>query len=115
MEMLIAAVAADRLHIGHPEMIGERADLADRLLEGELDLEAQAVETNDLDGVERGVGAHQHAMASCWMDHGDEADQAAGGTPEQVADAILDDHLVLAVDGAWRAGSPWSVAAGSGA
>ena len=44
MEMLIAAVAADRLHIGHPEMIGERTDLADRLLEGELDLEAQAVE-----------------------------------------------------------------------
>jgi hypothetical protein len=35
------------------------------------------------------------------MDNGDEADQAAGGTPEQVADAILDDHLVLAVDGAW--------------
>jgi len=33
MEMLIATVAADRLHIGHPEMIGERPDLADRLLD----------------------------------------------------------------------------------
>ena len=58
MEMLIATVAADRLHIGHPEMIGERTDLADRLLEGEFDLEAQAVKTNDLDRIERGVGAH---------------------------------------------------------
>src|SRR5215469_13140330 len=99
--MLIATVAVDRLHIGHPEMISERTDLADRLLEGEFDLEAQAVKTNDLDRIERGVGAHQHATASCWMDYGDEADQAAGGTPEQVADAILDDHLVLAVDRAW--------------
>ena len=35
------------------------------------------------------------------MYHGDEAHQPAGGTPQQVADPILDDHLVLAVDGAW--------------
>ena len=51
MEMLIAAVAAQRLHVEHPEMVGEGTDLAHCLLEGVLDLEAQAVETNDIDGV----------------------------------------------------------------
>ena len=38
------------------------------------------------------------AGASCGMDHGDEAHQATCWTPQQVADPILDDHLVLAVD-----------------
>ena len=55
MEMLIAAVAAQRLHVGHPEMVGEGTDLAHCLLEGVLDLEAQAVETNDIDGVKGSV------------------------------------------------------------
>ena len=41
MEMLIAAVAAPRLHVGHPEMVGEGTDLAHCLLEGVLDLEAR--------------------------------------------------------------------------
>ena len=81
MEMLIAVIAAQWLHVGHPEMIAERADLAHSLLEGELDLEAQTIETNDLDGLQGGVGAHQQASASCGMDHGDEAHQAACGTP----------------------------------
>ena len=101
MEMLIAAVAAQRLHVGHPEMVGEGTDLAHCLLEGVLDLEAQAVETNDIDGVKGSVCAHEEAGTSGGMDHGDEAHQPAGGTPQQVADPILDDHLVLAVDGAW--------------
>src|ERR1700732_4438768 len=101
MEMLIAAVAAQRLHVGHPEMVGEGTDLADRLLDGVLDLEAPAVETNDIDGVKGSVGAHEEAGTSRGMAHGDEAHQPAGGTPQQVADPILDDRLVLAVDGAW--------------
>ena len=101
MEMLIAAVAAQRLHVGHPEMVGEGTDLAHCLLEGVLDLEAQAVETNDIDGVKGSVCAHEEAGTSRGMDHGDEAHQPAGGTPQQVADPILDDHLALAVDRAW--------------
>ena len=101
MEMLIAAVAAQRPHVGHPEMVGEGTDLAHCLLEGVLDLEAQAVETNDIDGVKGNIGAHEEAGTSRGVDHGDEAHQSAGGTPQQVADPILDDHLVLAVDGAW--------------
>ena len=61
MEILIAVVAAQRLHVEHPEMVGERTDLAHCLLEGVLDLEAQAVETNDVDGVKGGIGAHEEA------------------------------------------------------
>ena len=114
MEMLIAAVAAQRLHVGHPEMVGEGTDLAHCLLEGVLDLEAQAVETNDIDGVKGSVCAHEEAGTSRGMDHGDEAHQPAGGTPQRVADPILDDHLALAVDRAWGlVGSRWRLATGS--
>ena len=60
-------------------MVGERTDLAHCLLEGVLDLEAHSIETNDVDGVEGRIGAHQEAGASCGMDHGDEAHQAACG------------------------------------
>src|SRR5277367_483159 len=61
MEVLVAAAAAQRLHVGHPEMVAERADQPHRLLERMLDLEAQAVEANDLDGRQGGVSAHQQA------------------------------------------------------
>jgi carotenoid cleavage dioxygenase-like enzyme len=81
MKMLIAVIAAQWLHVGHPKMVGERADPAHRLFEGVLDLEARTIETNDLDGLQGRVGAHQEAGASCGMDHGDEAHQAAFGTP----------------------------------
>jgi hypothetical protein len=77
MKMLIAVIAAQWLHVGHPKMVGERADPAHRLFEGVLDLEAQTIETNDLDSLQGRVGAHQEAGASCGMDHGDEAHQAS--------------------------------------
>src|SRR3954465_10772966 len=99
MKMLIAIVAAQRLHVGHPEMVGERTDLAHCLFEGVLDLEAQSVQTNDVEGVEG--SAHEEAGASYGVDHCHEAHQPAGRTPQQIADPILDDHLVLAVDGTW--------------
>src|SRR6516164_10102993 len=98
--MLVAVVAAPCLHVEHPEMIGEGAGVVHGLLEAALDLESQTVETNDVDGVEGGVRAHEEEGASCWMDDRDEAHHAAGGAPQQVADAKLDGHLVLAVDGA---------------
>ena len=47
------------------------------------------------------VCAHEEAGPPRRMDHGDEAHQPAGVTPQQVADPILYDHLLLAVDGAW--------------
>src|SRR5271165_4293079 len=67
VKMLVAIVAAQRLHVLHPEVIAERTDLAHSLLEGERDLESQAVKTNDLDGLQRGVCAHEQARTSCWM------------------------------------------------
>src|SRR3984957_20722059 len=81
MKMLIAVIAAQWLHVGHPKMVGERADPAHRLFEGVLDLEAQTIETNDLDSLQGRVGAHQEEGTSCGMDHGDEAHQGACGTP----------------------------------
>ena len=81
MEMLIAAVAAQRLHVGHPEVVGEGTDPAYCLLEGVLDLEAQAVETNDIDGVKRSVCTHEEAGTSRGMDHAlTKRTQPAGGT-----------------------------------
>ena len=70
MEVLVTAAAAQRLHVGHPEVVGERAEQPHRLLERVFDLEAQAVEANDLDGRQGSVGAHQEARASGGMDHG---------------------------------------------
>src|SRR5256885_4234044 len=51
VQMLIAVAPAKGLHVGHPEVVGERADQTHRLFEAVLDLEAQAIEANDLDGV----------------------------------------------------------------
>ena len=55
MQMLIAVAPLQRLHRLHPKRIGEGTEDMDGLLEGELDLKAQAIQTNDLDGVQREV------------------------------------------------------------
>src|SRR3954465_7476847 len=86
MKMLIAIVAAQRLHVCHPEMVGERADLAHCLFEGVLDLEAQSGETNDVGGVEGSVGAQEGAGPSYGGDHSHKAHQPAGRPPQQIAD-----------------------------
>ena len=102
MEMLIAAVAAQRLHVGHPEMVGEGTDLAHCLLEGVLDLEAQAVETNDIDGVKGSVCAHEEAGTSRGMDHGDEAHQGRpAGRHSRSRTRYWMITFALAVDRAW--------------
>jgi hypothetical protein len=62
VEMLIAVVAAQRGHVGHPEMIGERADLPDRLLEGVLDLETTATKRTI-----RPAGRHSRSRTRYWM------------------------------------------------
>ena len=98
MDVLVAAAASHGLHVGHPEVVAERADQPHRLLERMFDLEAQAVEPNDFDRGQRSVGAHQQAGASGGMDHRDEAHQPAGRAPQQVA-YLVDDDLALAVDG----------------
>ena len=52
MQILVTISAAKRLHVLHPEMVRERADQTHRLLKAVLDLEAQAIQANDLDGAQ---------------------------------------------------------------
>jgi hypothetical protein len=47
-------------------MVGERTDLAHCLFEGVLDLEAQSVQTNDVEGVEGSVGAFAFILPRRW-------------------------------------------------
>jgi hypothetical protein len=51
MQMLVSAPPRDSLHVEHPEVIRVGPDRADRLLERDLDLEAQPVDANDLEGI----------------------------------------------------------------
>ena len=57
MEILVTGTARDAVHGPHPEMVGIHADGADGLLEGQLNLEAQAVEPDDFDRVQAQIGA----------------------------------------------------------
>ena len=50
MKILVTVSPAQRFRLLHPEVIRERTDNAHRLLEAVFDFEAQAVETNDLEG-----------------------------------------------------------------
>src|SRR3990172_2430726 len=69
------------------------------MAEAEFDLEAVAIEDDDVEWVHGDVGGHQHEGASEWMVDEDEADQPPDGPPEQVHAAIRDRHIILAVDG----------------
>ena len=66
MKVLIAVAVAQRSNILHPEMICECADLVHRLFKAVLDLEAQAIETDDIDGAQRRVRARQDARPPLW-------------------------------------------------
>src|SRR5258707_15044836 len=68
------------------------------LLEAVFNLEAQPIEANDLDGVQRDVCAHQQARTSGRVNDGDKAYEPTAGTPQQIADPILDRDVVLAID-----------------
>ena len=48
VKVLIAGVATDGGHVTHPEVVEERADDAERALEGDFNLEAVTVEANDV-------------------------------------------------------------------
>jgi len=97
---LIAAAARGGMHIHHPEMVGPSAEGVESLLEGDLDFEAQGVEADDLGRAERQVGGHEDKAAAGGMDDGDEAHEAAGGTPEQIARGPPHADTLFAVSGA---------------
>lgn len=48
MQVLIAVSTFQWLHAPHPEVIGEGPQDMDRLLKGMLNLESQAIDTDDL-------------------------------------------------------------------
>jgi len=100
VEVLVAVAAADRCHGPHPEVVGIGADGMDRLFEADFDFEAPAVETNDRQGVEGGVGAQEDESAAGGVIDQDEADQATQGSPQQVQGAVTQGEAALAVDGA---------------
>ena len=116
MEMLFAAVAAQRLHVGHPEMVGEGTDLAHCLLEGVLDLEAQAVETNEYRWRQGEVSVHMRRQAPLvgWITATKRTSRPAG-RHSGVADPILDGSprpSTPVEPGLGLVGSRWRLATG---
>src|SRR6202162_1695900 len=75
MKILITVAVAQRGHVSHPEMIGKCTDQAHSLFEAELDLEAQPIYTNDLDGTQGGIGTHQEASPPGGMNDGHKTDE----------------------------------------
>jgi len=98
MEVLITVSVTQWRHAFHPKMISEGADLAHSLFKAAFDLEAQAIEANDVNGTERGIRAHEKAGASCGMNERDEAYDAANRTPQQITNTIVKDDIALTID-----------------
>jgi len=81
-------------------VIGIGADDVEGLLERHLDLESQTIEADDVQGGQGQVRAHQQDGAALRMEYHDEADEDAGGAPQQVGGSGAEDHVLLAIDGA---------------
>ena len=54
-QVLIAILPPHRLHRAHPEVVSEGPEDMGGLLEGELDFEPQAVDADNLQGIQCGV------------------------------------------------------------
>lgn len=104
VEILIARAGADLVHGLHPEVVAVGAQRANGLLEGKLDFETQAVEPDDLDGVQTQVRAQEQEAPPVRMFHEHEAGQAADRSPQQIQTEITDQDVLLAVDGAGNGG-----------
>src|SRR6202166_1469510 len=98
VQVLRAAVARDALHAAHPEVIVVGAETPQRLLEGQLDLEAQSIAADDIDGRESQVRGEEDAAAAGRMIDEDEADYAPQRSPEQIPGQESHSHAALAVD-----------------
>ena len=97
VERLVAVAAPDGTHICHPKVIGPGAEGVEGLLEGELDLEAQRLQPDDLGGREREVRAQQQDPPAGGMHDGDDPHAAAGGPPQQVARGPPQRDTLLAI------------------
>ena len=84
VHVLVAAPALDGGHGAHPEVVGEGAQNVKGVLEGDLDLEAQAVEADDFEGRQFEIGAHEQAFSARGVIDSHEPHKAGDGPPEQV-------------------------------
>jgi hypothetical protein len=67
-----------------------------------LNFESQGIDADDVEGGKGQVRAHQQDGAAMGMEYGDEADEDAGGAPQQVGGPEAESHILLAIDGAER-------------
>jgi len=67
VQVLRALGALDLVHRTHPEVIGIDTEHPQRLLEGQLNLEAQAIQANDLDGRKRQIGGDEDQATPGWV------------------------------------------------
>src|SRR5271169_1369268 len=63
-----------------------------------FDLETQAVETNDVDGAQGGIRAHQQASPPCGMNDGHKTDEQPRWTPQQINNTIAKSDVAFAVN-----------------
>jgi hypothetical protein len=68
------------------------------LFEAVLDLEAQAIETDDVDGAQRCIGAHQDARPPGGMDDDHKTYEPSRRPPQQITDAIAQSDVTLAIN-----------------
>jgi len=83
-------------------MVGEGADRVDGLLEGDFDLEADAVYLDDCEGIEREIRAEEYLPPPRGMLDEHEAHDDADRAPEQIERAVEQRDAFLPVDGAGR-------------
>ena len=82
VEELVALKPAQGRHGTHPEVIRPSADSVERLLETDLDLEAQGVEPDDLRRSEGEIGAQEQDFSALGMYDRHEAHESADRPPE---------------------------------
>jgi len=76
----------------------------DGLFERDLDLEADAIGLDDVQGFQRQIGAHQDFTSPCGMADQDEAHNDADGAPDQIEHAVAQGDARLAIDRTGRLG-----------
>jgi homoserine kinase len=79
-------------------MIGESAQTVAGGLETDFDFEAESVERDDIDGLERQVRGHEDDVAAAGVGNEDKADEALSGPPEEIERAIGNLLVALTID-----------------
>lgn len=90
VEVLVTTAASDGGHVLHPEMIGICSDGVYCLFEADLNLIAQTIKLNDLQGIQLDVGAEEDEAPTSGVNDQDDANQFTQGSPEQVQAIVAD-------------------------